>query len=274
MNYEKLSLETFTAKLKEGKYESATGARRAVGKTSWKQSEKEKAQALINGHFGEGATTAKPAAKKPAVAKKTAKKIAVKRAKAAPVAHTEEAPQAKKPPVVRRQPQVASEKNKAPYAGAATTPTTIGDAVQMSHSLLSVVSATRAELDKARKVAPSEDYSPIEKELRDLMHRGLSLVNASVPTGSESGAPHVTLPRSAPVVSPSTSVSVKTAPAPVAHPHVPHEPPPGDIKPAPAPMNGESNLTPEEQRIADEIRNAQPATGLGGLPKPIVPSHG
>jgi hypothetical protein len=80
MAYERMTLSSFHENLKAGKYETATGARRAVGKANdWSAHDKVVAAGLINTHFG--ADSAKTAA--PRAAKSTAKKVAKKTAKKA-----------------------------------------------------------------------------------------------------------------------------------------------------------------------------------------------
>jgi hypothetical protein len=124
MKYEKRTPKDFEQRLKDGEYESATGARRAVGKmSSWKQADKDKSYALIDKHFGSSATvsvkkTTKKVAKK--AAKKVAKKAATKRAAAAPA----EEPKAEKP---KREPKLARRRKSAKRTAAAAEPHTGGD---------------------------------------------------------------------------------------------------------------------------------------------------
>lgn len=262
MNYEKLTLERFGTNLKEGKYDTPTGARRAIGKTSsWKQAEKDQAQAMVNKHFKvDASAAAKPAAKKAAVKKTPAKKAAKKTQAKATAAEPVE-----KPATVKRTPSVASaaEKFKAPPASVGTL-----DAVQMSHQLIGVAHAARAEIDKAREADPQADFTGVEKELRLVLHRGLALV--SVSTDAVEGTavlppPRVSVPVSTPA--PKPTVTVKATPIPAPAPVV-------ETKPA-APENGVGHeLTAEEQRIADEIRSTTPTAGIAGLPRPVIPSQG
>lgn len=87
--YNKLGFSDFKARLKNGDYESATGARRAVGKCDWEDSEKQSAKTLIDKHFGVEATPAK-AAKTPGGRKPRPEKAAKKATKAVKAAQTEE----------------------------------------------------------------------------------------------------------------------------------------------------------------------------------------
>lgn len=75
MNYEKLTLAAFSTNLQDGKYASATGARRAVGKADWTEKDKTKGRALVDEFFGTAdAPAAKPKeAKKASAAPKAAK---------------------------------------------------------------------------------------------------------------------------------------------------------------------------------------------------------
>jgi hypothetical protein len=89
-NYEKLTLEKFKTNLKGGKYETLTGARRAIGKADWSNVDREAARATADKHFGApaagapkaAATVAKPAKKAEKVAPVAAKKAAVAAPKA------------------------------------------------------------------------------------------------------------------------------------------------------------------------------------------------
>lgn len=72
MNYEKLTPEKFSEKLKNNEYDSLTGARRAVGKASWPESAKNAARAAAEKFFG-GSAPVKAAPKKAAKAVATPK---------------------------------------------------------------------------------------------------------------------------------------------------------------------------------------------------------
>jgi len=85
MAYEKLTLAKFlTALNNDNRYETATAARRGVGKSSWSEKEKENAHAAINRKFG---SDEKPAAKvkgKPGPKPKAVKAAAAPKAKGKP----------------------------------------------------------------------------------------------------------------------------------------------------------------------------------------------
>lgn len=79
--YEKLTLEKFKTNLKGGKYETLTGARRAIGKADWSNVDRETARALADKHFGAPAASApksRPAPKKAEKASTPPPKAAVK----------------------------------------------------------------------------------------------------------------------------------------------------------------------------------------------------
>lgn len=96
-----LSFEDFKKNLKDGKYESLAGARRAVGKAiSFSEDERESAKRAIDKHFG-----AEPQAEK--TVKKGAKKAA-KKAAAAPKAEPKAEKKAAKKGATKRQPRTSS----------------------------------------------------------------------------------------------------------------------------------------------------------------------
>jgi hypothetical protein len=87
MGYERMTLSVFSENLKAGKYETATGARRAVGKSDWGPHDRKIAAEAIDARFGEdGGKSAAPRTAKKVAKKAAAKKVAKKAAKAAPVA--------------------------------------------------------------------------------------------------------------------------------------------------------------------------------------------
>ncbi len=88
MPYNKKSPNDFKKDLDNGLYQSATGARRAVGKfADWGEPERGKARKMIDKHFGEASTAppkkGKKAKKKAAPKKAKGKKATKKKAKAA-----------------------------------------------------------------------------------------------------------------------------------------------------------------------------------------------
>lgn len=79
MAYTKMTVDDFKARLKNGDYKDATGARRGAGKADLTASEKEQCRKLIDKHFGVDSSS--PAPKKTAKkAKGTSKKVVAKKA--------------------------------------------------------------------------------------------------------------------------------------------------------------------------------------------------
>lgn len=114
MNYEKLTVERFAVRLKEGAYKGLTGARRAIGKTDWTKKEKDRAHELADSHFAAGG---KSSAKAPV---KSAPKVAPKAAAKKTAAKAAPAPKraAKAAATPKASPRVVSAK-RAPVAAAA-----------------------------------------------------------------------------------------------------------------------------------------------------------
>jgi len=104
MGYKKKTLKDFRADLESGRYESVTGARRAVGKfAEWSEADLKSAHKLINAHFGDEAT--KPVAKAAKSAKVAkGKKGRKAEAKPEPVAATK-APKAIEKPTRQKRAQ-------------------------------------------------------------------------------------------------------------------------------------------------------------------------
>ena len=92
MAYQKGSFDSFKQKLNGGEYDSATGARRAIGKLAGlDDAEKDKARKLVDAHFGESGGKTKPATKAP---KKEKAAAAPKKAAAAATTRQPRAPKA------------------------------------------------------------------------------------------------------------------------------------------------------------------------------------
>ena len=73
MAYTKMTVADFKKKLKDGEYETATGARRGIGKTAFSEEEKTACHRAIDKHFGEEAAPKKAG---PTSGKKVAKAAA------------------------------------------------------------------------------------------------------------------------------------------------------------------------------------------------------
>jgi len=279
MNYEKLTVDRFGLNLKEGKYKSITGARRAIGKTSsWGAKEKEAAQALANKHFKVEATpkAAKPSPAKPAVAAKpaapkVAKKAAVKKAPVAAKVTTrdsepQEAPSEKQYAKVER----------TPVSGSTTPPR---EAIAMGEEVLSFLEKTTKHLIVFKELHPTGDFSKAFSEMDGALTRAVTLIAASIPSTASPmeealPPPRVSLPnpKPTPVVKPAPKVETKAAPeGPVVSLEAkmsPRSQVENLVMPAPATPN--SDLTPEEQAMADSLRNATPVSSFAGLPRPVV----
>lgn len=76
---EKSALKIFKDKLAEGGYKNLGGARKAIGKLSMSDKDKDKARKIAEKHFGEEGSPAPKKAKKKATKKTAAKKTATKR---------------------------------------------------------------------------------------------------------------------------------------------------------------------------------------------------
>lgn len=279
MNYEKLTVESFAAKLKEGKYETLTGARRAIGKTSsWSPKEKEKAQELANKHF-DGApvpkAVTKAATKKldAAPAKKTAKKTAKKAAKSVAVKEYQTTGGNEEPiraveeprPEPIRKAQMSEHKTQASAAS-----TLLPDAVNMGRQVLSFLAEARAEYTAQKELNPGGDFSRLLSDMKDAGTRAVSLVAVNVPQTEKIDAfppARVALP-----MTPHKAETKKVAPVTTAHaPTASISAPASGTLIEPAPPNGTTQLTPEEQALADRIRTAPPASTIAALPRPVTP---
>lgn len=290
MNYEKLTVDRFALNLREGKYETLTGARRAIGKTSsWGSEEKEKAQKLANKHFNASDTPvpAKKAEKKmplvraAAPAKKAARKAAKKAAKA-PVQKLSDVTE-----TVMRTMEV--KQDVAPKASKATVTTgnqlssfiTCTDAVSMGRSIIVFVREAREEYNAQKALNPSADFTRLLTDMKDATSRAVTLVSINVPNVEEvvdtALPPARVSPPKAPEA-PKSSPAPKRAPAPAPVMNAAPTPTlaasgasPAYIEPAPPPAEGTSTLSPEDQSIANALRNSTPASTIPALPRPIAP---
>src|SRR5262245_9480679 len=64
MTYKKMTVDDFKARLKNGDYKDATGARRGAGKADLSEEEKEQCRKAIDKHFGESTPAASASPKK------------------------------------------------------------------------------------------------------------------------------------------------------------------------------------------------------------------
>ena len=206
MAYEKMTPETFRKNLKEGKYKTATGARRAIGKAAWSAHDKEVANSTVLRHFGEGSST-------------PAKKTAAKKAhKAAPVYRTP-APSAPPPPMHTHAAPAAVLRGPLTNNGSASMETTTrGNSASMVISSLANRALTPLE-QHAYDCALGESIAATSPE-------GLAFVkataNGAVPT--KIAVPRARRTHAAPVVETPAAeeeepgVTDRSAPLPVAPP--------------------------------------------------------
>lgn len=144
--YEKLDLSAFKKKLADGDYASLTGARRAVGRmTTWSETDKNKARALAEKHFG-GATPAKPAKK---TAKKTAKKAAKKKA-TKKVAKKKAAKKAKAAPTAKK--SVKKVKRRQTKASSAKELTSVMGRIQETNAQIEVYGNAILHMGRAKDI--------------------------------------------------------------------------------------------------------------------------
>jgi hypothetical protein len=108
MHYEKLTVERFAIRLKEGAYKGLTGSRRAIGKTEWTKREKAQAHELADRHFASGGKSSAKAATKKASAKPAKKSDAAVVAVKPPPAPKAQAATKRAPVVSERAPIVGT----------------------------------------------------------------------------------------------------------------------------------------------------------------------
>lgn len=198
-SYEKLTLDRFQSSLKEGKYASLTGARRAIGKTtSWSGKERASAQELANKHFG-STDDSKPSVKKTTVKKASAKKISAKKLSA----KTASAPKtsAKKNAAARRTPMPTVGVTTQTGSTGPTRAATAFDHRIAAHETLAFVHNARAELQAFRTLSTSFDTAKHEKELFTILENAIGHMSASAKGGSipaiavTSAVPRIEVPK-------------------------------------------------------------------------------
>lgn len=266
MNYEKLTVERFEARLKNGDYKGLTGARRAIGKTDWSKKDKERAHELADKHFASGGASSvkKAASKKAAAAPKAQakkasaapKKAATKKAAAAkPRAETKPAPVPKRAPTTSRS---------APVSTQAVPPAPpILEEVTRQNSASAVISSFRNSgplnplEQRAYDIATAEyaeNASRAAKRVVDTAARGIP-TPSPLPKkgGGEGGGEEDDAPAVGALTSPTESV---VAPAGAA----PRIPVTNGVEP-------EVELTPEEQEQLKRLER-----GAGAVPAVI--GHG
>lgn len=204
MSYDKLNLASFTASLKENKYESATGARRAVGKaTTLSDSDKEKARKLIDAHFGAGATVAKTGAKK-ASAKTGAKKASAKKAAAQPkkaaaaqkTSSPKKASSAKKTEATRRrQPVTSADLQSIPATGVGVVAgvdfediASVATQIRIAEKTVQNVGAALNVITQAKKEFPDAELQSVIEDMGTTLSGAVGIFRHVVNQISKTGA--------------------------------------------------------------------------------------
>lgn len=208
MNYEKLTVERFEVRLKEGAYQGLTGARRAIGKTDWSKKDKDRAHELANKYFGSAGE--KPAPKKAAGKKPSApKKAAAAKPSAKKTAAAKPAPAPKvKAATPKREPAVREARAEPTPASTIPPGPPVLEEVTRQNSASAVISAMRNSgplnplEQRAYDIATAEyaeNASRAARRVVDTARRGVP-VPKPLQADAEAPAPVVTAPPGAPRV--------------------------------------------------------------------------
>jgi len=189
MSYDKLDLKGFQKKLANKEYETATGARRAVGKVQWPDADKNKARNAINKHFGDNSgapEVAAPKATKPAkklAAVKAPKKLAAVKASKTPALSVPAAVKAPKAQKAAKAPVKAY----AADSAAPMDPTRMTMAqlrmyplaqAQLAHSFIAAASDALRGYDVGKGV-PGADVSEVQQALNVIAQATLVLARST-----------------------------------------------------------------------------------------------
>jgi hypothetical protein len=260
--YEKLTLDRFKLSLKEGKYETPTGARRAIGKTtSWTAKDREAAQELVNKHFG-GAASATKTAAKTGSKKAAAKKTTAKAASASPKKTA-----AKK--TGARKARSSSDTNGVGEVHSITRtpqPESPEDHRIVAQEMLAFASNARRELEASELVVGAQQTQVSRQQLVGIVNNAIAHMNQAaanlpkpggVTTKIGDGFTRIEVPKQAEASSPTptpTEEKVETV---------------ADVQKqeAKAPAVGDDNLT-ENERAAKEMFLQNNPGILSGLPTP------
>jgi hypothetical protein len=244
-NYEKLTLEGFKLKLNEGKYESLTGARRAIGKvTDWSAKDKQKAQELAAAHFGEdgGKPSAKPAKTPKKAAKAGPKKIAAGPKK---VAAKKAAPKSK-----------AAAVKSSPVRSPVEVPKTPDELRLAAQESLAFAGTALERLSHARNLDPSVDIKAGVADANGIINNALGFMSRAI-----QGLPHPGTPVAS--VAPRIdleAVKEEEAEEPAA---LAKEETVEDVQ------AGDDDLTPQERQSAELLASKAAGIGALGLPRPV-----
>jgi hypothetical protein len=245
MNYEKLTVDLFVQKCKEGKYAGLTGARRAIGKTDWSEKDRKTAHAFADKFF-EGKAAAPARSPKPAKAKAERAPRTVKQAKKSAKAP---AAAAKRTPAAAAEPRVA----RAPVVPVPSLPRMMqGDdpSTVRAHSAALIISALRnsGPLNEREQYTYDIAISEYSANARETARRVVEAASGGLPfpkAGDSLG--------STPTDDTPTSVSVPAGTAPRVSP----------------PNNGEtdtSNMSPELKAQHERLLRAREASTATNTP--------
>lgn len=187
-SYEKLTLDRFKIALKEGKYTSLTGARRAIGKTtSWSGKERTSAQELANSHFG-GAASAAPKAS----SKKTAKKTSAKASAKSIVTPAKKA--------AAKRASFQTNTGAAQHVQSTVKPGSILEHRVAAHESVGFVSHARIELQQLKTMNPKLDTVKQEQELFNILENAIGHMSHAVPsaTAQATAVPRIEVPKTDP----------------------------------------------------------------------------
>jgi hypothetical protein len=247
--YEKLTVERFQENLQSGKYNSLTGARRAIGKTSsWSNKEKERASEIAVSHFGGDAGTASAPAKKAVkkvAAKKTvaaAKTAGAKRGpKAAKASPPKAAAKLGRPVGSTKAASMASESPARALRSEGRADMSPREAVLLGTELVTFASQLRDQVRGMKQDSPNSNLNEAIQEVNSILVRAGRLVNSRLPQDSA-------------VEFPPARVAVGVQ---------------GTIAPVPSAGENGVALTDNERQIAESLRTAPQATSINSLPRPV-----
>lgn len=170
MSYDKLSMKSFKESLATGKYNSAAGARRAVGKAlTLSSAEKDQARKLIDAKFG--AATIKAAPKKPVVKK-----------------HAKPGPKPKAARHVPTSTEVASSIEAIPSLGDAANLETISGKLALVERVGSLVNSHLANLTSAKMANLAVDETLVA-HLESVISDGVGILTGIYAAYNAASAP-------------------------------------------------------------------------------------
>lgn len=193
MSYTKMQPSDFISKLESGGYDSATAARRAVGKSAFNDAGKKKCYAAIDAKFGNGSpkaaakkTTKAPAAK----AKKTAAAPKAKAAKAAKAAAPKAAAATKKTAKAAAPQQARKPRESAKSLGVSSSAL---EELGLAESRVGTITQALKALQMAKEVAPNINLDDHAKGAADALSDVVQGIHTNV-IGSQAEQKQQTLP--------------------------------------------------------------------------------